>query len=145
MKYINRFTRTASLVLGIALMTIAPSVAPANSEAQNSAGILAWVTMEAGERTGDSQMLSIVGHALALKPVKGRYSLEIKRKSKGGVSNTHQGGAVDLKPNATATLSRSAINVGAADTLDVELKIYVDEKEVFSASIKSVVDASMNL
>ena len=113
-----------SFVLGLATMILSPALALADP-AQASAGIVAWVTIEpASEAGSSSQMLSIIGHALALKPVKGRYSLEIKRSSKGGISNTRQGGAIDLKPGATTLLSRSGINVGASDTLDIALKIF---------------------
>jgi hypothetical protein len=135
-----------SLLFGVATMTLFPALLPAGTSAtQASPGIVAWVSIEPASEAGSSQMLSIIGHAHALKPVQGRYTLEIKRKSKGGISNTRQGGAIDLKPGETTTLSRSGINVAPADLLDIELKIHVDGREVFAVTMKSVVDGEVTL
>jgi hypothetical protein len=134
-----------SLALGLATMTLSSALAFADPAAQSAAGIVAWISIEPASEAEASQMLSIIGHALALKPVKGRYSLEIKRKSKNGISNTRQGGAIDLKPGVPATLSRSGINIAPADMLDIELRIYVDDREVFSVTVKSTSDTSVTL
>lgn len=134
-----------SFVLGLATMTLSSALAFADPSAESAAGIVAWVSIEPASEAEASQMLSIVGHALALKPVKARYSLEIKRQSKNGISNTRQGGAMDLKPGVPATLSRSGINIAAADMLDIALKIYVDDREVFSVTVKSGSDGSVTL
>src|SRR5688500_12210615 len=104
-----------SILTSVFVMTLAvmPLAAEPSSEI---AGVIGWINIEPTTGAGEGQMLSITGRALALRPVHGRYSLEVKRKSKGGVSNTRQGGAIDLRPGAAAVLSRNAINISPADS-----------------------------
>jgi hypothetical protein len=132
------FTAALLLLFGFSAMSLSSSAAFAETAAESPAGVIGWISIEPGSGAGGSQMLSVIGHALALRPVHGRYSLEVKRKAGGGsVSNTRQGGAIDLRPGAAAVLSRNAINIGPADTLDIELKIFIDGREVFSAAVKT--------
>jgi hypothetical protein len=128
-----------SFLTGFSAMTLA-AMPLAAEPAQETAGVIGWINIEPSSGANGVQVLAITGRALALRPVHGRYSLEVKRKGKGGVSNARQGGAIDLQPGAAAVLSRNAINIGPADSIDVELKIFVDDREVFSAVVKSVGD-----
>jgi hypothetical protein len=111
----------------------------------NAAGVIGWINIEPAGSANGAQTLAITGRALALRPIHGRYSLEVKRKGKSGTSNARQGGAIDLQPGAEAVLSRSAINIGPADSIDVQLKIFVDDREVFSAVVKSTGEAGLRL
>ena len=130
------FASAAFLLMSFSTMIVSP-LAQAETLADASGGIIGWISVEpSAGRGSQGQMLAIAGRALALHPLQGRYSLEVKRHSKGGVSNSRQGGAITLKPGVTATLSQSSINIGPGDSLDIELKLYVDDREVFSASMK---------
>jgi hypothetical protein len=109
---------------------------PASVEA--ASGIVGWISIKPTGAEGQDQMLAIAGRALALRPVEGRYVLDVTRQGRSGSSTARQGGAITLKPGVTATLSQSAINIGPADRLEIELRIYVDDREVFAASMKSM-------
>ncbi len=137
MTFSYRVLTVLLLLTGFSTMT---SVHPAHADpaTQTAGGILGWISIEPAGAAGQGQMLAISGRALALHAVQGRYSLEVKRHTGGGVSNSRQGGAITLKPGVAATLSRSAINIGPGDSLDIELKLYVGNQEVFSASMKSM-------
>jgi hypothetical protein len=134
-----------SFVIGFSAMFLSAPSLSAEPALETPAGVIGWINIEPSDGGSGGQMLAITGRALALRPIHGRYSLEVKRKGKGGVSNARQGGAIDLRPGAAAVLSRSAINIGPADTIDVELKIFVDDREVFSAVVKSVSDGDLKL
>jgi hypothetical protein len=115
--------------------------AQAETLADASGGIVGWISVEpSGGSEAQGLMLSVAGRALALRELRGHYSLEVKRHSRGGVSNSRQGGAISLRPGVAAMLSQSAINIGPGDSLEIELKLYVDDREVFSASMKSQSD-----
>lgn len=132
-----------SLFTGLsAMMLDAPLAADPSTQ---TAGVIGWISIEPTATGAEEQTLSIIGRALALRPVHGRYSLEVRRKGRGGVSNTRQGGALDLRPGAAAVLSRNAINIGPADSIDVQLKIFIDDREVFSAAVRSVGEADIRL
>jgi hypothetical protein len=133
------FLASAAFLLMSATVMIASPFAHGETVADASGGVLGWISIEpAAAGSGESQMLAIAGRALAMHPMQGRYSLEVKRRSRGGVSNSRQGGAINLKPGVAATLSQSAINIGPGDSLEIELKLYVGDQEVFSASMKSM-------
>ena len=134
-----------SFFIGFSAMILSASLLAAEPASETSAGVIGWINIEPTSAANDGQVLAITGHALALRPVHGRYSLEVKRKGKGGVSNTRQGGTIDLKPGIAAILSRNGINIGPADTIDVELKIFINDREVFSAAVKSVADGEVRL
>ena len=120
-------------------MTFPSLLAQADPLAGTASGIVGWISIEpAASGAGQAQMLAIAGRALALRQVEGRYSLQVKRHSKGSISNSRQGGAITLKPGVAATLSQSAINIGPGDALDIELKLFVGGEEVFSVSMKSL-------
>ena len=80
--------------------------------------------------------ITIVGRAYALEGVEGRFALSIKRAGKGGSTKSGQSGAFKLAAGENGSLSRTAINVGPADTLTIELTLTVDGTEVFSVSLK---------
>lgn len=125
----------------LGFLMIMPHATPAGAAPANTpaSGVLGWIELvPTNDGNGQGYMLSITGRAAALEPVNARYALEVKRESRGGTSNTRQGGAVMLAPGKTAVLSQSTINVGPADGITIELKLYVGEDEVFSASIRSV-------
>jgi hypothetical protein len=114
------------------------SLAQAPANGGSAGGIVGWISIEPAGEAGQSQMLAIAGRALALRPLEGRYVLEVKRHGKAGASNARQGGAITLKPGVAAILSQSAVNIGPADWLEIELKIYIGDREVFAASMRSV-------
>jgi hypothetical protein len=137
MMFRSIFQVLASLIAGIVTMTVSLST-QADPLAEPTSGIVGWISIEpATAGAGQTQMLAIAGRALSLRQVEGRYSLQVKRHGKGGSSNSRQGGAITLKPGVAATLSQSAINIGPGDALDIELKLFIDDREVFSASIRS--------
>jgi hypothetical protein len=134
-----------SFFIGFSAMTLSASSLAAEPTTE-TAGVIGWIDIEPASGSAEQgQLLTITAHALALRATHGRYSLEVKRKGKGGVSNTRQGGAIDLKSGASAVLSRNGINIGPADSIDIELKIFIDDREVFSAAVKSVGDGGLRL
>jgi hypothetical protein len=124
---------------------LAPSAVAADPVLDNAAGVVGWINIEPTGSANGALTLAITGRALALRPIHGRYSLEVKRKGQSGTSNARQGGAIDLQPGAEAILSRSAVNIGPADSIDVQLRIFVDDREVFSAVVKSTGEAGLRL
>lgn len=139
MSFARLFPTIRLLILG-SLMIMPHIVAAGAEPAQGrSSGLLGWIDIvPSSSVSGQGYMLSITGRAVALEAVNTRYALEVKRESRGGTSNTRQGGAVMLEPGKTAVLSQSTINIGPGDGISVELKLYVGEDEVFSASVRSV-------
>ena len=135
-----RFNFIAVSLVLVMFATILQQGSLAQTAANGGAagGIVGWISIEPSGDAGQSQMLQIAGRALALRPVEGRYVLDVKRQGKAGASNARQGGAISLKPGVAATLSQSAVNIAPGDWLDIELKIYVGDREVFAASMKSV-------
>jgi hypothetical protein len=128
-----------SLVLTMIFTTILQQAPLAQTSSGGAAGgIVGWISIEPAGEAGQSQMLAIAGRAIAMRPLEGRYVLDVKRQGKAGASNARQGGAITLKPGVAAILSQSAVNIGPGDWLEIELKIYVGDREVFAASMKSV-------
>ena len=116
-----------------------PHLSLAQAEpAPSSGGVIGWINIESAGAAPQGQMLAISGRALALRPIEGRYTLDVKRHSGGGVTNSRQGGALTLQPGVTAMLSHSAINIAPGDSIDIDLKLYIGDQEVFSASMKSM-------
>ena len=83
---------------------------------------------------GKPDQITIVGRAYALEGVEGRFALSIKRAGKGGSTKSGQSGAF-TRGGDNGSLSRTAINVGPADTLTIELTLTV-EHGGFSVSLK---------
>lgn len=121
------------MVLGMA--PIAP-VAAADTGA-SSAGVIAWLTIEPEPQAGNSIRLAISGHAFAATNVNGRYALEVRRSGRSGVSNSKQSGKFAIEAGRRTVLSNAGINVSSVDALEIELKLFVGEAEVFSISAKS--------
>jgi len=135
----NCLTPFSLVLLGLLTMILSDSRTHAETPAGNAAGLIGWISIEprnADAAAGPDQMLLIAGRVLALRPVQGRYSLELKKIGRSGVSNSRQGGAFTLAAGETAALSRNALNIGPADSLDITLTIFEDEREVLSVTVK---------
>ena len=102
-----------------------------------SPGLIGWleITPEA-DATG--LRLAIVPHAFALREFSGRYTLDVRRQGAGGTSSSRQSGAFALAPGAPGELSHVAINLAATDRLEIELKLFVGNDEVFSVTAQSI-------
>ncbi len=96
---------------------------------------IAWVEMQASPQHPD--LVEIVGHAQGLSETNGRFSLSVTRSGRGGTSNSAQSGQFHVKAGEAVILSRNAINVPPGSGLDVRLTLYVGDKEIFSAELKS--------
>lgn len=101
----------------------------------SSASVIGWVEIQPAASGKDQ--VTIVGRALALEPTAGQYALVVSRSGKGGTSNSRQGGAFSAAAGENAVLSRTSINVSPAEAVTIELKLFVDDKEVFSTVMKS--------
>jgi hypothetical protein len=126
-------TRT-SLLVTLGLILAALGLASAQARAAAASPVIGWIEIAPVPEKPDQ--ITIVGRAYALEGVEGRFALAIKRKGKGGSTNSGQSGGFKLKAGDNGALSRTAINVGPADTLTIELTLTVDGAEVFSVSLK---------
>jgi hypothetical protein len=99
-------------------------------EAGAGGQVVGWV--EISSEAGKPDHIAILGRVLALKPAAGRYTIEIKRHVRGNVLNNNQGGAFKVAKGENATLSRTAINVPLGSTIEIILKLYIEQQEVFS-------------
>jgi hypothetical protein len=100
----------------------------------SSASVIGWVEVQPA--SGKDQV-TVVGRALALEPIAGHYALVVSRSGKGGASNSRQRGAFSAAAGENAVLSRTSINISPAEAVTIELKLFVDNKEVFSTVMKS--------
>jgi hypothetical protein len=107
----------------------------AGAMAAPSTPVIGWVEVQ--PLPGGKDQVAIIGHAHALAALSGQYALSISRGSKGNTAKTRQGGKFTVGAGENATLSRTTINVGPAESLVIELTIVVDGKEVFSLTMKS--------
>jgi hypothetical protein len=101
----------------------------------SSASVIGWVEIQTA-MSGKDQV-TVVGRALALEPISGQYALFVSRSGKGGTSNSRQAGAFSAAAGENAVLSRTSINISPAEDVTIELKLFVDSKEVFSTVMKS--------
>jgi hypothetical protein len=101
----------------------------------SSAFVIGWVEIQPGESGKDQ--VTVVGRALALEPISGQYALVVSRSGKGGTSISRQGGAFSVTAGENAVLSTSSINISPAEVVTIELKLFVDNNEVFSTVMKS--------
>jgi hypothetical protein len=101
----------------------------------SSVFVIGWVEVQPA-RSGKDEV-TIVGRALALEQISGQYTLVVSRSGKGGASNSRQGGAFSVDAGENAILSRSSINLSPAEVVTIELKLFVDNNEVFSTVMKS--------
>ena len=126
-------TRT-SLLVTLGLIVAAVGLAAASEARAGAASpVIGWIEIAPVPEKPDQ--ITIVGRAYALEGVEGRFALSIKRAGKGGSTKSGQSGAFKLKAGDNGSLSRTAINVGPADTLTIELTLTVDGTEVFSVSL----------
>jgi hypothetical protein len=101
----------------------------------SSAFVIGWVEIQPAE--SGKEQVTIVGRALALQPMSGQFALVVSRSGKGGTSTSRQGGAFSVAAGENAVLSSSSINISPADVVTIELKLFVDNNEVFSTVMKS--------
>jgi hypothetical protein len=101
----------------------------------SSALVIGWVEVQ--PRGPGKDQVTIVGRALALEPISGQYALVVGRSGKGGTSTSRQGGAFSVAAGENAVLSRTSINIAPAEVVTIELKLFVDNNEVFSTVMKS--------
>ena len=126
-------SRTSLLVL-LGLMLAATGGVVWGALAADASPVIGWIEIAPVPQKSDQ--INIVGHAYALEPVAGKFTLSIKRSGKGGSSTSGQSGSFKLDAGENGSLSRTAINVGPADTLTIELKLTVDNTEVFSVLLR---------
>ena len=129
----NMVTR-ASLLVTLGLIVAAAGLAGAEARAGAASPVIGWIEIAPVPQKPDQ--ITIVGRAYALEGVEGRFALSIKRAGKGGSTKSGQSGAFKLAAGDNGSLSRTAINVGPADTLTIELTLTVDGTEVFSVSLR---------
>lgn len=107
-----------------------------HAAAQSVPPAIGWV--EIVSLPGRADQLTIVGHVYATAASAGRYTLLVSRVGKGGTTNTRQGGVFSVAPRENKKLSSTSVNVGAAEALKIELKLYSDEKEIFSVVMQPI-------
>jgi hypothetical protein len=97
--------------------------------------VIGWVEVQPA--ASGKEQVTIIGRALALEPMSGQFALVVSRSGKGGRSTSRQGGAFSVAAGENAVLSRTSINISPAEVVTVELKLFVDNNEVFSTVMKS--------
>ena len=121
-------------VLGASLMPKARAEEPSTA----LAGLVGWLDIAPQAETGGEGLrLAMTGRAFALREVKGRYTLDIRREGSGGTSTSRQGGAFLLSAGRPGQLSQVTLNLSPADRLEIELKLFVGEAEIFSVTVQS--------
>lgn len=129
--------RRTSILVTLGLIVAAAGLAVGSSglaRAGAASPVIGWIEIAPMPQKPDQ--ITIVGRAYALEGVEGKFALSIKRAGKGGSTKSGQSGAFKLKAGENGSLSRTAINVGPADTLTIELTLTVDGTEVFSVSLR---------
>ena len=129
--------RRTSILVTLGLIVAAAGLAVGLSGLARAAAaspVIGWIEIAPVPQKPDQ--ITIVGRAYALEGVEGRFALSIKRAGKGGSTKSGQSGAFKLAAGENGSLSRTAINVGPADMLTIELTLTVDGTEVFSVSLR---------
>jgi hypothetical protein len=108
---------------GFLMMTTAHAQAP-----------LGWIELKP---VPGRNLVQIIGRALSTEPVSAAFTLSIRRRNGGNLSDTKQSGRFNLGANEEAVLSSTSINVETGDDLTIELKILEGDKEVSSTVISS--------
>ena len=104
--------------------------------AAGAASVIGWVEVQPSAKGRDH--ITLRGHVLALTDAAGRFTLALTRSSKGGKSETKQGGAFKLLAGESQPLSTTTINLDQNDQLTVVLSISVDGAEVFSTTLRKL-------
>lgn len=138
MNMMNRLAHSRNLFLGLAGFLVmqandCPSAEPANP---TPAGVVGWIHVEPRGEDG-RQTLALSGWALAMSPMSGVYVLAVRKQGKGGSSNTSQSGRFTAASDSPVKLSQTAVNITPADFIEIDLRISVDGREVFRASMTS--------
>ena len=114
----------------------APAEAAPAQAVPASAGLIGWLdVVPKADPGGKGMHLTIEGRAFALAEVNGRYTIDVRRRGRGGVSNSRQSGVFTIAPGETAALSRTTINAQAADRLEIELRLFEGKTDVFSVTM----------
>lgn len=121
---------------GTLMDTAARDIAAQNS-VPSSTGIIGWLQIEPVREGTDGARLAVTGRAFAPSEVAGRYTLDIRRRSKAGASTARQSGAFNISSGEAVKLSHTAVNVLPADQVEIELKLYVGEEMVFTATART--------
>jgi hypothetical protein len=136
MGVLTRLILTFGVGLGFSLTLLPEGVSRAAGETATL--IIGWVEIAPSpERRGQ---LAVIGHVYAATASKGRYTLVISRAGRGGTTNTQQGGVFNVAAGEDKKLSTTAVNVAANDSLKIELKLYSEEREVFSVVMRPALD-----
>jgi hypothetical protein len=91
---------------------------------------IGWVEIASAAQHADQ--LTIIGHVYATAPSAGRYTLVVARVGRGGTTNTQQAGTFSVQAGENKKLSTTSINLGKAEALKIELKLFSEGKEIFS-------------
>ncbi len=125
--------------MGVMLMSSATVSTPVNAAPVKAphVGLIGWLDVAPQADPGGKGMhLTISGRAFALVAVNGRYTIDVRRRGKGGVSNSRQSGGFTIAPGETAAFSRTTINAQKSDRLEIELKLFVGDAEVFAVTMR---------
>jgi hypothetical protein len=134
MEMLARLAILAAISLGSGFM-MTPTFAR-DAAAHSVPSTIGWVEIASSpERAGQ---LTVIGHVYATAASIGRYTLLIDRIGKGGTTNTQQAGMFSVAPRENKRLSSTAINIGAAEALKIELKLYSEGKEIFSVVMQPI-------
>jgi hypothetical protein len=126
--------RRTFILVTLGLIVAAVGLGAVQARAGAASPVIGWI--EIAPVPGKPDQITIVGRAYALEGVEGRFTLSIQRAGKGGSTKSGQSGGFKLQAGQNGSLSRTAINVGPADALTIELTLTVDGSEVFSVSLR---------
>lgn len=135
--------RTACLIaaaLAIPAMLVAKAPRPMAQPAAAilEAPVLGWLELApTTQGEGPDMMLGIGGRVFSPAAIRGLYTLEVNRRGKGGVSKSSQGGAFATEPGKVIALSRTMINIQRDDQIEITLRLFSGETEIFRATVQS--------
>ena len=126
----NSAMRSARLVLATCFILLG-----AEAQSMEREQVYGWISIR--PVAGESDKVAIQAHASALTPIEGGYEMVLTKAAHGGRSKTRQSGAITLDAQEQRDLSRTIINLGPEDELEVELTISVEGHAVFSVSART--------
>jgi hypothetical protein len=134
MTLFGRVAVASTLTMGSCF--VSPAERFVHAAAPSVPATIGWIELVASPARKDQ--VTIVGHVYAPTSSTGRFALIVSRAGKGGTTNTSQSGAFDVAAGENKKLSATSVNIMPDAALTIELKLFSNDKEVFSAVMKPV-------
>lgn len=99
-----------------------------------AAPVIGWIELKPSAERKDQ--VTIVGHVYGLSRSSGRFALSVQRAGTSGVAKTGQSGTFEVAPGQDTVLSQTAIDIAPSAAITIELRLLIDDVEVFSVVMK---------